>query len=118
VNAALEPVAPGTDLAPLFAAEVYLRRAAAADEERRQFSRAGAREKILAEKVAAFDDLCAAAAKAVDAALAVDPKDPVALNALLRLLSLTGAPRERFEEAFAPRDRRLPQTTSAPASSS
>jgi hypothetical protein len=96
VDAALRAAVPGTNLPARFAADVYLTRAESVRADRDppgQRVSSTEKPKLLAE-------LGAKAAAAIDAALAIDPQDPVALNQKLRLLSHLQAPRDEFDTWF------------------
>jgi hypothetical protein len=96
VETALRAAMPGTNLPSILAADFYLARAEAVRNDLDPPSiRTPAEDK---DKVLAALD--AKAAAAIDAALAIDPQDPVALIDKLRQLTYIHASREEFEPWF------------------
>jgi tetratricopeptide (TPR) repeat protein len=97
VRAALDAAVPGTNLPQLFAAETFLARVRAIRENRdalqKTFNPAG--------KARAAGALLDKAKAAIDAAIELDPQDPVPLDNMLRYLTESEAPRDQFEEYFA-----------------
>jgi hypothetical protein len=96
VETALRAATPRTNLASILAADFYLARAEAV---RSDLDAPSVRTKP-ADKAKVLEELDAKATAAIDAALAIDPQDPVALIDKLRHLAYVRAPREDFEPWF------------------
>jgi hypothetical protein len=96
VYAALKSATPDSNVADIFAADIHLARTDVIRNDR-EFR---GHRLLPAEKGKLIDELNAKAKAAVDAALAIDPQDPIALIDMLRLLTYTNVHRDEFEKWF------------------